>query len=71
MKRFKGLDPIDMMPEELWTEACNTVQEAVVKTIPSFKKQKQKQKQNKLEDLMYLCTGHVVLHVLLAQKSRS
>ena len=43
MKRFKGLDLIDMMPEELWTEACNTVQEAVVKTIPSFKKQKQKQ----------------------------
>ena len=50
MKRFKGLDPIDMMPEELWTEACNTVQEAVVKTIPSFKKQKQKQKQNKCKE---------------------
>ena len=26
------------MPEELWTEVCNTVQEAVIKTIPKKKK---------------------------------
>ena len=32
--RFKGLDLIDRVPEELWTEVCNTVQEAVIKTIP-------------------------------------
>jgi len=32
--RFKGLDPIDRVPEELWTEVCDTVQEAVIKTIP-------------------------------------
>ena len=32
--RFKGLDLIDRMPEELWTEVCDTVQEAVIKTIP-------------------------------------
>ena len=32
--RFKGLDLIDRVPEELWMEVCNTVQEAVVKTIP-------------------------------------
>ena len=38
MNRFKGLDPVDRMSEELWTEICNTVQEAVLKTIP--KKQK-------------------------------
>ena len=38
--RFKGLDPIDKMPEELWTEVCNTVQEAVIKTIPKKKKWK-------------------------------
>ena len=36
--RFKGLDLIDRVPEELWTEACNTVQETVNKTIPKKKK---------------------------------
>ena len=36
--RFKGLDLIDRVPEELWTEVCDIVQEAGNKTIP--KKQK-------------------------------
>ena len=36
--RFKGLDLIDRVPEELWTEVCDTVQEAVIKTIPKKKK---------------------------------
>ena len=36
--RFKGLDLVDRVPEELWMEVCNTVQEAVTKTIT--KKQK-------------------------------
>ena len=36
--RFKGLDMIDRMPEELWMEVCNIVQEAVIKTIPKKKK---------------------------------
>ena len=36
--RFKGLDLIDRMPEELWTEVHDTVQEAVIKTIPKKKK---------------------------------
>ena len=36
--RFKGLDLIGRVPEELWTEVCNTVQEAVIKTIPNKKK---------------------------------
>ena len=36
--RFKGLDLIDRVPEELWTEVCNTVQEAVIKTIPKKKR---------------------------------
>ena len=31
--RFKGLDLIDRVPEELWTEVCDFVQEAVIKTI--------------------------------------
>ena len=36
--RFKGLDLIDRMPEELWTEVCDSVQEAEVKTFPKKKK---------------------------------
>ena len=36
--RFKGLYLIDRVPEELWTEVCDTVQEAVIKTIPKEKK---------------------------------
>jgi len=36
--RFKGLDLIDRMPEELWMEVCDTVQEAGIKTIPKKKK---------------------------------
>ena len=38
--RFKGLDLIDRVPEELWTEICDIVQEAVIKTIPKKKKYK-------------------------------
>ena len=36
--RFKGLDMIDRVPEELWTEVHDIVQEAVIKTIPKKKK---------------------------------
>ena len=36
--RFKGLDLIDRMPEELWSEVCYIVQEALIKTIPKKKK---------------------------------
>ena len=36
--RFKGLDLIKRVPEELWTEVCNTVQEVVIKTISKKKK---------------------------------
>ena len=36
--RFKGLDLIDRVPEELWTEVCDIVQGAVNKTIPKKKK---------------------------------
>ena len=41
--RFKGLDLIDRVPEELWTEVHDTVQEAVIKIIP---KKKNAKKQN-------------------------
>ena len=36
--RFKGLDQIDRVPEELWTEVHDIVQEAVIKTILKKKK---------------------------------
>ena len=36
--RFKGLDLIDRVPEELWTEVPDTVGEAGIKTIPKEKK---------------------------------
>ena len=36
--RFKGLDPINRVPEELRTEVHDIVQEAVIKTIPKKKK---------------------------------
>ena len=38
ISRFKGLDLIDMAHEGLWTEVRDTVQEAVIKTIPKKKK---------------------------------
>ena len=36
--RFKGLDLIDRVPEELWTEVCEITQEVVIKNIPKKKK---------------------------------
>ena len=36
--RFKGLDLIDRVPDELWTEVHDIVQETVIKTIPKEKK---------------------------------
>jgi len=38
--RFKGLDLINRVPEELWMEIHDVVQEAVIKTIPKKKKSK-------------------------------
>ena len=40
MNRFKGLDVVSRVPEELWTEFHNIVQEAVNKTIPMKRKSK-------------------------------
>ena len=36
--RFKGLDLIDRVPDELWTEVCDIVQKTGIKTIPKEKK---------------------------------
>ena len=38
--RFKGLDLIDRVPHELWTEVCDIVQETRIKTILKKKKYK-------------------------------
>jgi len=38
--RFKGLDLRDRVPEELWTEVHDIIQEAVIKTIPKKNKYK-------------------------------
>ena len=40
--RFKGLDLIDRVPDELWMEVHDIVQEAVIKSIPPKKMQKGK-----------------------------
>ena len=39
--RVKGLDLIDRVPDELWMEVCDIVQETGIKTIPKKKKCKQ------------------------------
>ena len=39
--RFKGLDLIDIVPDELWMEVCDIVQETGIKTIPKKKKCKE------------------------------
>ena len=41
-KRFKGLDLIDRMPDELWTEVHDIVQETGIKTVPMEKNAKKK-----------------------------
>ena len=38
MNGFMGLDQIDRMPEELWTEICDIAQETGIKTLPKKKK---------------------------------
>ena len=40
--KFKRSDLADRVPEELWMEVCNTVQEVVIKTIPKKKCKKVK-----------------------------
>ena len=38
MNRLKGLDLVNDMPEELWIEVCDVVQETVIKNIPKRNK---------------------------------
>ena len=39
-KRFKGLDLTDRVPDELWNEVCDIVQDTGIKTIPKGKKRR-------------------------------
>ena len=48
--RFKGLDLIDRVPDELWTEVCDIVQETGIKTIFFFCKKKKCKKAKWLSD---------------------
>ena len=43
-KRFKRLDLLDRLPEELWTEVHDIVREAEIKTVSKKKKKKRKKK---------------------------
>ena len=47
--RFKGLDLIDRLPDELWTEVLDIVQETGIKTIPMEKKCKKWQSEEALQ----------------------
>ena len=38
--RFKGSDMMNRVPEELWIEVCNIIQEVITKTFPKKKKHK-------------------------------
>ena len=42
--RFKGLDLIDRVPEEIWMEVCDIVQETGIKTIPKKNKCKKEKR---------------------------
>ena len=52
MNRFKGLDLVDRVPEELWTEAYNIVHEVVTKT--SLKKNKCKKAKYLSEEVLQI-----------------
>ena len=48
--RFKGLDLIDIVLDELWTEVCDFVQETGIKTIPKGGKKKKCKKKKWLSE---------------------
>ena len=64
--RFKGLDLIDRVPDELWTEVHDIVQETGIKTIPKEKKCK-KAKWLSGEALQIAVKRREVLDILLSQ----
>ena len=61
--RFKGLDLIDRVPDELWTEVCDIVQETGIKTIPM--KRNEKKKKTKKKTQQHINRVHVCLNLFL------
>ena len=49
--KFKGLDLIDRMPDDLWMEVCDIVQETGIKTVP---KKRNAKKQNGCRRRLYM-----------------
>ena len=58
--RFKGLDMVDRVSEDLWMEICNIVQAAVTKTIPKEKKKKCKKAKWLSEKALQIAEGREV-----------
>ena len=54
MNRFKGLDLVNSVPEELWTEVHNTLPEAMNKTIPPPQKKKSKKAKLLSEEVLQI-----------------
>ena len=54
MNRFKGLDLIDKVPEELWMEVRDTVQEAVIKIILKKKTKKDHPQEKEMKKAKWL-----------------
>ena len=65
--RFKGLDLIDRLPDELWTEVCDTVQETGIKTIPK----KKKFKKAKWLSEEALCKAYLKIYLNNCEEKRS
>ena len=61
--RFKGLDLIDRVSEELWTEVHDIVQEAVIKTIP--KKKKCKKTKWLSEEALQIAEVFILIFILI------
>ena len=62
--RFKGLDLIGRVPEELWIEVHDIIQEAVIKTIPKSKKCKKANKVVWYSHLMKNFPQFIVIHTV-------
>ena len=52
--RFKGLDLIDRVPEELWTEVRDIVQKAGIKTIPNENKCKKAKARDQIANICWI-----------------
>ena len=62
--RFKGLDLIDRVPDELWTEVHDIIQETGIKTIPMEKKCK------KIVMCAQMCALQMLLYAVLKRNAK-